>query len=455
MTCARLVSHRGLCLCLALTLLALAGCEDHNAKVKAEYDKLQKEIALVQPNKNPRVEIKLNNPDVTLVVELLEDTYPAAVNRFIALLNDGYYNDRMVVNVPAEDDRNKIGIHSHIQFTLLSNVSKSGFNGVYLADATPAGGVAISHLSEGKLSVPKVADPRIYGLLITREADPALDATCLPIGVVIAGNDKLASIGMQTVIQEYKIARLSREAAQYALSKNELPVPVTVSKPAPRIIDNTEQPQVLITTEKGPIKVELNEDAAPNTVGNFMHLALRDFYDNGVFHRVEDWVVQGGDPKGNGSGGPGYNFANEINWESLGLSAEQQASLTQQGFKSTPGLKSLHHGNGVIAMAHAGPGTNGSQFYFVRNNKDASFLDGKHTVFGKVLEGMELINGFANGRPVRILSVTVLSRRAHKYVDGAHGPSTDPDPTAVTVPATPAPTIVPVNPTPGPASSQP
>src|SRR6478736_5901504 len=116
-------------------------------------------------------------------------------------------------------------------------------------------------------------------------------------------------------------------------------------------------------TNHGPIELELFEADAPKTVENFRKLAGDGFYDGLVFHRViPDFMIQGGDPRGDGTGGPGYTFEDEQN----------------------------QHGvvRGALAMANAGPNTNGSQFFIV-TTEAAPWLDGKHTVFGKVTDGMD------------------------------------------------------------------
>ena len=112
-------------------------------------------------------------------------------------------------------------------------------------------------------------------------------------------------------------------------------------------------------TSKGPIRVNLFPDQAPLTVANFVNLAQRGYYDGLKFHRViPDFMVQGGCPKGTGTGGPGYKFEDEVN-------------------------TGLRHDKGVLSMANAGPGTNGSQFFIT--HIATPWLDGKHTVFGKVV----------------------------------------------------------------------
>jgi len=119
-------------------------------------------------------------------------------------------------------------------------------------------------------------------------------------------------------------------------------------------------------TSEGPIELELFPAEAPKTVENFTKLAQDGFYDGVVFHRViPDFMIQGGDPTGTGSGGPGYQFEDEFN----------QHKVVR----------------GALAMANAGPNTNGSQFFIV-TTEAASWLDGKHTVFGRVTDGMDVVD---------------------------------------------------------------
>ena len=121
-----------------------------------------------------------------------------------------------------------------------------------------------------------------------------------------------------------------------------------------------------MTTNHGEIRFELFDDDAPRTVENFRSLARDGFYDGLTFHRViRDFMIQGGDPEGTGTGGPGYTFEDEIN----------QHKVVR----------------GALAMANAGPNTNGSQFFIVTTDA-APWLDGKHTVFGRVTAGMEVVD---------------------------------------------------------------
>jgi cyclophilin family peptidyl-prolyl cis-trans isomerase len=122
----------------------------------------------------------------------------------------------------------------------------------------------------------------------------------------------------------------------------------------------------IIQTNHGPVTVELFPDDAPKTVENFVKLANDGFYDRVIFHRViPDFMIQGGDPTGTGSGGPGYSFEDEFNDHKVE--------------------------RGALAMANAGPNTNGSQFFIVTTDA-APWLDGKHTVFGRVTEGMDVVD---------------------------------------------------------------
>ncbi|MBV8259238.1 MAG: peptidylprolyl isomerase [Actinobacteria bacterium] len=122
-------------------------------------------------------------------------------------------------------------------------------------------------------------------------------------------------------------------------------------------------------TNHGAIVVELFDEDAPKTVENFRTLAADGFYDGVIFHRViPDFMIQGGDPTGTGMGGPGYQFEDEINDHKVV--------------------------RGALAMANAGPNTNGSQFFIV-TTEDASWLDGKHTVFGRVTDGMDVVDAIS------------------------------------------------------------
>jgi peptidyl-prolyl cis-trans isomerase A (cyclophilin A) len=243
-------------------------------------------------------------------------------------------------------------------------------------------------------------------------------------------------------------------------------------------------PVAVIETSKGTITVELYRHAAPNTVGNFISLARgekefidvdgkpakRPYYDGLIFHRViPNFMIQGGDIKGDGTGGPGYQFADEINAKALGLDKIKVSSLpmamqevqqvarsevfkklniksqadlnakkkeaealfaaeqkkwkdksleelyTARGITYTPNLESESNTRGSLSMANAGPNTNGSQFFI--SVVDNTYLDGKHTVFGRVLSGLEVADEISKvdrdqqdrpKTPVKMTKVTIL-----------------------------------------------
>ncbi len=138
----------------------------------------------------------------------------------------------------------------------------------------------------------------------------------------------------------------------------------------------------IIDTDKGKIRLKLFAQQAPVTVGNFVNLSKRGYYNNLVFHRViADFMVQGGCPFGNGTGGPGYEFEDEFHPELL------------------------HNKPGILSMANAGPGTNGSQFFIT--HVATPWLDRKHTVFGEVMakEDQQVVNSIVQGD--RIQTVTI------------------------------------------------
>jgi len=132
-------------------------------------------------------------------------------------------------------------------------------------------------------------------------------------------------------------------------------------------------------TDRGPIRIELAADKAPLTVANFVNLARRGFYDGLNFHRViPDFMIQGGCPEGSGRGGPGYRFEDEAN-------------------------NGLGHDRGVLSMANAGPNTNGSQFFIT--HVSTPWLNGKHTVFGKVVEGLDVVDAVKQGDLIKSVKI--------------------------------------------------
>ena len=149
-------------------------------------------------------------------------------------------------------------------------------------------------------------------------------------------------------------------------------------------------------TDRGPIKVELAQDKAPLTVANFVNLARRGFYDGLSFHRViNDFMIQGGCPEGSGRGGPGYRFEDEAH-------------------------NGLRHERGVLSMANAGPNTNGSQFFIT--HVATPWLDGKHTVFGRVLEGQDVVDSIRQGDTIKSVKIegdadAALAAKADRVAD--------------------------------------
>ena len=149
-------------------------------------------------------------------------------------------------------------------------------------------------------------------------------------------------------------------------------------------------------TAKGVIKVDLLPEKSPLTVANFVNLARRGFYDGLNFHRViADFMVQGGCPEGSGRGGPGYRFEDEAN-------------------------NGLRHERGVLSMANAGPNTNGSQFFIT--HVATPWLDGKHTVFGQVVEGLDVVDAVAQGDKINSVKIegdaaAVLAAKADRVAE--------------------------------------
>ncbi len=157
-------------------------------------------------------------------------------------------------------------------------------------------------------------------------------------------------------------------------------MPQQWDQPPEMQIETDRHYQVTISTDKGDIELELMPEHAPSTVNNFVFLAREGFYDGTVFHRViANFMIQGGDPTGTGRGGPGYRFADE--------------------FENNP----LRHERGVVSMANAGPGTNGSQFFIT--HAPQPHLDGRHTVFGKVSSGQDVVDSIEQGDRIRKVDI--------------------------------------------------
>ncbi len=193
--------------------------------------------------------------------------------------------------------------------------------------------------------------------------------------------------------------------------------------------------EVILRTSMGDVTLALDADAAPKTVTNFIALAKTGYFDSLTFHRViPDFMIQGGDPNGNGTGGEsvfGATFEDEINANSYGLQKKKLSDevdgnlppelkdatvkdyLTLQGYRFDEGLKSLPMKQGAIAMANRGPNTNGSQFFIIQKKDGTKWLEGKHTVFGNVTDGMDIVDAIANvprnpnDMPIEAITYTV------------------------------------------------
>jgi peptidyl-prolyl cis-trans isomerase B (cyclophilin B) len=149
------------------------------------------------------------------------------------------------------------------------------------------------------------------------------------------------------------------------------------STDAPAVVTDI---KIIVKTSKGDIAATIFASKVPMTAANFLNLAQKGFYDGLTFHRViPDFMIQGGDPRGTGSGGPGYSFADEFD-------------------------KSLRHSKaGIFSMANAGPGTNGSQFFIT--HLATPHLDGRHSVFGQVTEGQAVVNRIARGDKIEKIEI--------------------------------------------------
>ncbi len=159
-------------------------------------------------------------------------------------------------------------------------------------------------------------------------------------------------------------------------------MPTRYTKPFDMRIDVKKQYAATVETNRGVIVLKLYAAQAPRTVNNFVCLAEDGYYDGVRFHRViKDFMIQGGDPAGTGRGGPGYTFKDEFD----------------------PKLK--HDRPGVLSMANAGPNTNGSQFFIT--HVPTPWLDGKHSVFGQVIQGLDVVNAIEQGDVMLSVTITV------------------------------------------------
>lgn len=312
-----------------------------------------------------------------VVIELFADKAPHTVNNFVFLARQGFYNNttfhRVLKDFMAQGgDPTGLG---------------SGGPGYEFDDEFHPD---LKHDSAGILSMANAgANTNGSQFFITFAPTPWLDGYHSVFGKVVKGMDVLLSITLrdpQTAtepgdaihsieISESDVSLLPTPTPIIYVNPGEIKVP---EEPAARnglyagrtpamVIDPDRSYSAIIETEHGDITIELYADLVPNTVNNFVFLAQEGYYDNTTFHRViENFMAQAGDPTGIGSGGPGYTFADEIN----------------------PKLR--HDDAGILSMANAGTNTNGSQFFITFDA--APWLDGLHTIFGKVISGYDVLD---------------------------------------------------------------
>jgi cyclophilin family peptidyl-prolyl cis-trans isomerase len=279
-----------------------------------------------------------------------------------------------------------------------------------------------------------MADPKnpsareLCGLVIASrlQMDDAVDAvrlaTILDKAGVTDGNiDMMAAAAAMMLSQLDEAASWLKKAEANGIQKPKVAeLQASIEDERPKVAaemasrkadaEADDRPRVTITTSKGDIVVELFEDAAPNTVANFMSLVEKGFYDGTPFHRViGGFMAQGGDPTGTGSGGPGYVIDCEC---------------------ELPGARK--HFLGSLSMAHAGKNTGGSQFFLTF--RPTEHLDGKHTVFGRVIQGFDVMPKLArtqreDGQPIPGLEPdTIVKAKVLRKRDHAYEPKTSPDP---------------------------
>ncbi len=315
-----------------------------------------------------------------IVIELFADKAPNTVNNFVALARDGFYDNTTFHRVLADF------------MAQGGDPTGSGMGGpgyTFEDEFDPS----LRHDSAGTLSMANSgANTNGSQFFITFAPTPWLDGLHTVFGKVVKGMDVLQSISLrdpQTAteagdsilsirIAESDVSLLPTPTPLVYVQPGEIPMPedpaarngLYAGKAPAMVIDPAKSYTAVIQTEKGDITAELYADLVPETVNNFVFLAREGYYDNTFFHRViEGFMAQAGDPTGLGSGGPGYAFADEIN------------------------VTLRHEGAGILSMANAGANTNGSQFFITFDS--TPWLDGMHTVFGKVIEGFEVLDSLS------------------------------------------------------------
>ncbi|MEZ4771131.1 MAG: peptidylprolyl isomerase [Caldilineales bacterium] len=311
--------------------------------------------------------------------ELYSQDAPNAVNNFVVLSEMGYYD-----GMPA--------FQAGPPMAVLTGDAAGDGNGSPGYDFPAEIGIPNPAGTIGYLRLPDQVNPEQLSngsqLYITLEAVPEIDGIYSAFGYILDGLDVAQTIEQGDVINKVVISEAAERSAPTPPPPTPTPTPFAPTSdtsgdrplaaldPAERNDMFNVPPEMTleegvdytarIVTDKGDIVVDLYEDQTPITVNNFVTLANLGFYDNTTFHRViEGFMAQAGDPTGTGTGGPGYTFQDEI----------------------VPDL--VFDSAGILAMANAGPNTNGSQFFITYDATD--WLNGQHTIFGKVLEGEDVL----------------------------------------------------------------
>lgn len=242
---------------------------------------------------------------------------------------------------------------------------------------------------------------------------------CIIVAIAIIVNQHPTSSSTQTMQTTPTPVQTAKYATAPSSGKCNItydPSKKSYAQYPPLCVDPNKEYTGTISTNMGDIHIKLYTASAPLTVNSFYFLAKSGFYDGLTFHRVVDgFVIQGGDPNGDGTGGPGYTFADEINPTSLGLSKVAIDDNETQGYTYSSTLHSYHVTRGVLAMANSGANTNGSQF-FIPVADESQSLDGKYTVFGEVTSGMDVVDKISKvsvdqstDKPLQAVTITKIT----------------------------------------------
>lgn len=216
----------------------------------------------------------------------------------------------------------------------------------------------------------------------------------LALGGLIVLTGAGCASNVDTPVQTNTEVNSSRSSASSADSS------MTLAHPGILPDEEIQNKLVRISTDKGDIVFKMYPDTAPLTVSNFVYLAKQGFYNGVTFHRVvNDFVIQGGDPTGSGSGGPGYRFEDELGADHI------PADLLDR-MNADP-AKSLYQ-RGIVAMANAGPNTNGSQFFVMLDSIPSANMPNLYSIFGEVTEGMDVVDQIVQGDVMNTVTIEDL-----------------------------------------------